>query len=377
MTVSRLLGIVPVKMFDSGQTFDLSLYGTLTDGFKFDPQSDVPMLSNRAFLQRQGVISSIASEVPGVFGLSSLESNPTPATGTGAGILSNIGGVARFFNNDPLDDKSVLLYSKPQPRAAGSYVGKPFSWFNFEAGGAVSFFLNPAAMNNNFHPAIGTLLNPTGVEVDMLVQFFEDEVFTSPGLLKTGAFATFVAGSSLLLSRLNGNPFYDNSLFASATLNHTTNILILFNSIVKEDATYLQQQLNLVTMDNPVLDAPFQNVGNPFIQTYRNGFIFPLATGGAGPTHQNHEIAVFNQDMTGYYLLDFAAMDAEADLQLNHGGGAPQVKIDPDGVIWFNSGDPTQQNKVLFSFSSGFNFPVYYLGSLQPITLPCFVDTMA
>lgn len=129
----------------------------------------------------------------------------------------------------------------------------------------------------------------------------------------------------------------------------------------------------------PVWDDPsLQNVMNGNLSGYtldiwKGGWIIKLGTNGTGPTGQPEEIAVTDPGMTTYNLLRFIPQDPAAQIVFNHASTFGwQVKVDPNGIVYFNSGAPADQLKILYSYSPiGFVYPqfVYKPGF---ISLPCF-----
>lgn len=129
----------------------------------------------------------------------------------------------------------------------------------------------------------------------------------------------------------------------------------------------------------PVFDDPtLQNVWNGFengytLDIWKGGWIIKLGAAGTGPTGQQNEIAVTDPGMTTYNLLRFIPQDNGAQTQLNHATSFGwQVKIDPNGVLYFNSGNTADQTKILYSYSPvNFFYPqfVYKPGF---ISLPCY-----
>lgn len=125
-------------------------------------------------------------------------------------------------------------------------------------------------------------------------------------------------------------------------------------------------------------DASLQNVMNGHgsgytLDIWPGGWIIKLGTGGLGPTGQPEEIAITDPGMTTYNLLRFVPQDNAAQVQFNHATTFGwQVKIDPNGVVYFNSGAPADANKVLYSYSPvRFLYPQF---AYTPgfISLPCY-----
>src|ERR1700722_12821357 len=87
MALSRLLGIIPIKMFGSGLETNFSSYGENYSSFNFSPQSDNPMLSNSMDITSFGVVSQFSSIVTAVGGLSSMVNDPLGQPAGGAGQI--------------------------------------------------------------------------------------------------------------------------------------------------------------------------------------------------------------------------------------------------------------------------------------------------
>ena len=377
MTVARLLGVVPVKMFDSGQVFDFSTFGANYSSWNFEGQSTAPMLYNGVSNSADGAVEHFSAEIMGVFGLSRMEYNQA---------AQPLGGQAQVYIDDTvyftgLGKVNPALYSKRMPRPTGNWTFKQFSYFDIPTAAPPTAFLRFGSGSGVIplmlagQPAIGALSNSSSDPAGLikLLQLLPngDNVFAST-LNGTPLVTLAAAASNLAVRNPRPGAQYDNYWFVSGTGLTPGCKAVSFKS-TDFDATLNIQSLS---MDNPTLDAVFQNIGIPNCKAYYNGFIFPLVVNGAGITKQYCEVCVFTYDMTGYYILALEAMDTISGVQLSRGTSIPQVKIDTDGIIWFNSGNALDIQHVLYSFSSGYNFPVYYLGSLQPIVIPCLIDSL-
>lgn len=373
MVLATLQGVIPVKMFDSGQTFDFSAYGPNYASWDFDAQSDQAMLNSFMEIPGFPILQAYSSEVMTVDGLNSMAYNPDDQSVGGYGA-SMIDGILSTIGPGSIDFSSY--YSKLRPMAPGIWNPNPVSSYAIATDFSDTSYTGPipmmlrgnkitGAISNSVHDITGSLIlvefTPNGAEnINQL--FVDNDIIRQ---LQSSPLGCRIPGF--------GKPA-DNCLYNGNNGTTTTNnSRFLWNSW--EPGSFF---LDSVNMDNPTLDALFQGeFGNfPYAKAYYNGFIFPLPTRGAGITKQNIEVCVFTNDMTGYYILLFQPQDAESETQLSRAGTVPQVKIDKDGIIWYNSGDGSDLSKVIYSFSSGYNFPVYYYGNLQPIILPCYVDTL-
>jgi len=125
--------------------------------------------------------------------------------------------------------------------------------------------------------------------------------------------------------------------------------------------------------DDPVLQAAWTTAPSYTLDIYKGGWIIKLGTAGAGPTGQPEEIALLDGGMTEYLLLRFQAQDNGAQTQLTRTSTFGwQVKVDPNGIAYFNSGAPGDSASVLYSYSPIlFLYPqfVYKPGF---ISLPCY-----
>lgn len=385
MPVSRFQGIVPVEMFDSGQTLIVNTYGPNYSPLNFDPQSDNPMLSNDANNPSVGTIANFSSVVMAALGgPSEMLINPV-AQPLGGHSQSYIDGIVSFIGLGP--GGLPAFYYKSQPRGPGNWNPSPFSWYGIgNITPAPSRFLpfgnagGQCPMMNRGKPVIGGFINNSTEGDGHIIHIASLTDF--PGI-NTNVFDTLLGGipfsyelNKLSCREATPGAVYDNYIYQPAVSiiegGPFPNSILSYNS---RDISTLNIQP--IMMDNPTLDAIFQGMSAPQAKAYNNGFTFPLVTHGTGPTRQFCEFCVFSKDFTQYYILQLIPMDAEASSQLLANSSGPQLKIDTDGVIWYNTGDGINQAKVLSSFSSGYNFPVYYFGNLQPITLPCFVDSMA
>ena len=379
MTVSKLLGVVPIKMFDSGQTLDYSSFGFNYANFQFEAQSTDPMLyslavNNGALL---GMPDNFASEIMGVLGASSMTVNPT-GLGIGGNAQTYIDGVV-YYDASLSSGKAALFY-KSQPRPSGNWNSLPFS--SYQLSDALDYHAAlPSCNGANTYPVMNVGKKAiaafwTAVPGDDPVGAFRMGYVTPGGLVPVarilGEPDFSIAGQWKISCRNPVETFgIDNYILCGGNPGNT--LIASYSSIDPAGSFNMQE----VTMDSMVLNPVFQILNNSEIKGYGKGFIAPLVVNGAGVTRQYCEVCVFLPDMSGYYILALEPMDAGAAAQLGRNSGIPQVKIDSDGIIWFNSGNIVDLHKILYSFSSGFNFPVYYFGNLQPITLPCFVDSMA
>lgn len=130
--------------------------------------------------------------------------------------------------------------------------------------------------------------------------------------------------------------------------------------------------------DDPTLQALWKGAGaNYRLDIWKGGWTIFLGSGGTGPTGQAEEIAIANPGLTTYNLLRFVPQDAGAQTMLRTATTFGwQVKIDPNGVLYFNSGAPAQSQQIAYSYSPtlfgapqfSFTPAVYQL----PCYTPCF-----
>lgn len=376
MTVARLLGVVPLKMFGSGLATDFSAYGTQYSSFSLDAQSDDPMLFNSMPITGYGVMSQFSSEVLAVGGLSSMVFNPL-AQPVGGAHQKYLDGTIWAVGVGPPSSGAPAIYYRDQPNAPGNWPSQPIS-FN-----PISNLIMPppARIDGDFGPInwqgeklIGFWCTSTGFPGNTLKLLGFNKGGTSIlGSIDSAALVAVLFNTNILFSRINTPGPYDNCMWSSIGLANPTPTRTLFNSGNLNGSMFIDP----MAMDNAALNAVFQVANSVNSSAFYNGFIFPLVVNGAGVTGQYCEVCVFTPDMSGYYILQLTPQDAVAAQQLSRTSGVPSVKMDSQGIFWFNSGHALDHNAALFSFSSGYQFPVYYFGNLNPITLPCFVDTMA
>jgi len=125
--------------------------------------------------------------------------------------------------------------------------------------------------------------------------------------------------------------------------------------------------------DDPVLEACWTGASLYSIQIFAGGFLVMLNAGGLGPTKQPYELAVVSKDMTTYNLMNLVPQDPTAQDQILEGatGTGWNVRIDPNGVVYFNNGDPTKRS-ILYSYSPiGFGYPQFQ-ADFKSFNLPCY-----
>lgn len=115
------------------------------------------------------------------------------------------------------------------------------------------------------------------------------------------------------------------------------------------------------------------NAGQYSIDVFKGGWLVTFFTNGSGPTKQPFEIAVIDPFWETYNLCRFMPQDNASGAQLTRTGHIDwQVKIDPNGVLYFNSGNASDAQHLAYSYSPvEFLYPdfVYTPGF---ITLPCY-----
>lgn len=110
---------------------------------------------------------------------------------------------------------------------------------------------------------------------------------------------------------------------------------------------------NNVVFDNPTLETAWNTASGWRIVPWKGGWIIILFTNRAGPTGQLYEIAVANPAMSSYNLINFVPQESTGATALNRTGAGFgwQVMIDPDGILWFNSGNGADNGLLWFSYS--------------------------
>jgi len=129
---------------------------------------------------------------------------------------------------------------------------------------------------------------------------------------------------------------------------------------------------------NPQFDnAAFQTLwtgGGPYVfqGQFQGGFVVTLPTNGSGPTGQRNEIAVIDPSFQKYWLLRFIPQSASGVTALARATGAWPIKISPDGILYFNSGNGADAGSLWYTYSPiPWGFPQF---SYTPGTykLPCY-----
>lgn len=212
---------------------------------------------------------------------------------------------------------------------------------------------------------------------DLSHNTYTDPLFGGPdftGNINTAAGA--ISGAQILNNRIvtprATDP--DNLTVITTTTGGAVNRGVLFNAAgLGVAGVPITSELHL---DNAGLDAIWSTNYDNKIQTWYNGYILNIPTGGAGPTSgQNSEVVVTNADFTQYYLVRLVPMDTASQNQLARSGATWQVKIDTDGILWFNSGANASPDasQMLYSFSRDFiGFPQITQIDIPPIVLPCW-----
>lgn len=129
--------------------------------------------------------------------------------------------------------------------------------------------------------------------------------------------------------------------------------------------------------DDIIFDDLFYYTSGPApysVSAYKGGWIFVFNTAGSGPTGQLQEVVITDAGMTFYNLVRFVPQDVDAVAALQATFVDPnwQVKIGPDGVLYFSTGRSTEPNYLAYSYSPiSFGYPqfIYTPGSF---TLPCY-----
>jgi hypothetical protein len=372
--ISQFAGFVPVPLFDSGlNTGQGSIWG-------FDNNSQDALISAGMQYANNNMSfpTKAFSTLLKVGGLSTINQG-------GGFEISRVNasywdGYLHGVNGSPLDASTMRHSYIPQLDQPSINPGSP--WGNVDytfpntpsgvgnIGGTLpgNYFGQPCTLSLVFNGQYPE--NPTPLySFNGLPSVSADPTFGTG--LHLGAISSWFAGTSTFSARMGiGNPWdCDNALFFGPGSDQNYPRLVKFNSL----SMSIQYQ-DTVHLDDPNLDPYFQTLNNA--GSWHGGFIVIMNTDGAGPTGQLSEVAVFTADMATYWLLAFEPQDelSYQQLTLNE---EYDVKIDTQGIIWLHSQSaPSFSGHVSFSFSTGFNFPVLYLGSLQPITLPCFVSTL-
>lgn len=384
MSVSQFQGVINVNMYDTHLAWDFSTYGAQYALFGFDDLSNNPLIvgAQAAWATQQTPDPfTMSAETPAVGGFSSVTLDPTNHQ-PGPSLIHSINDTLQNVESAQVQitvGGYVTHRWQGYPRPPGNYSS---NW-NYE-----QFFFNGPFCGSGvftygpFPGLFGTIKCVTSFVVrnqapgDFLPFWWFSggnsgnfQFGTPDRLLAVGAIANFLQGVSPLNNAVFGNVDFDNCMFTAANSHHG-NVRWLYNSI-----DWLKQRADTITLDNAGLETAFSTQGGGLTPWF-NGWNISLQTDGAGPTGNKYEHVVFTPDMTQYWCLKFIPEDAVAGVQLSRTSNIPNVKIDSEGIIWFNSGNPTDVRSLIYSYSTGFQFPSFYAGNLQPITLDCFVASL-
>lgn len=109
------------------------------------------------------------------------------------------------------------------------------------------------------------------------------------------------------------------------------------------------------------------------LDIFKGGWIVKFVTKGHGPTGQAVEVALCDPSMATYYLLRFIAQDVGAFTQLGRANVFTwQAKPDPNGVLYFNSGNGPDSQQILYSYSPTLFGAPQFSYTPQRYSLPCY-----
>lgn len=379
MLISQYQGVVKIPMFDSGQVFNFAGYPASFANFNFDNVSPMPLLITASVTPSQFTLQRHTSELMSVFGLSKMELNPTVVAVQNTSNVSYIDGYDVFYGLQGATSDPTVYFStigiKSHPRPNGNYstAGMFLSQFT---GTRMDTLYQPFPMNNNFQPIIGGFWTDLNFNINQLtISAPSGAVALRAGFSITdgtgNTITNLLSGASVLAARVNGqSPVYDNGFYVSCTggIHAHGAKYCLWSSFANQ---FLLDDLSL---NNASLNTIFQNpvAGNTNSFAYYGGYIHVLNTGGAGPSGTLFEFVLMSPDFSKWWLINLLPQDANTAAALQRGTNW-QLKIDSDGIFWFNSGAVADVNKVYYSYSQiPYSISVPYLGNLQPFTLPCF-----
>lgn len=380
MLISQYQGVIKIPMFWSGQVFNFAGYPPAFANFNFNLISPEPNLDSAAYTPSQFTLGQMQDEIMGVFGLSKLELNPTGGNVMNTSGVSDIDGYSVFYGLQGATLDPTVYYStigmKKHPRATGTYSTAGIFLTNFQ-GTRMSTLYQPLPMSKNFLPVIGGLYTNLAFDLyPITIAAPSGAVTFEAGSITDGTGNTvtnLLSGANILTARITNQPFLDNGLYVSCT-----------GGIHAHGAKYARWgsfamgvvNVDDLSLDNAALNAIFQNpiANNQISYGYYKGYIHVLKTNGAGPTGQLMEVVLMSPDFSKYWLLQFLPQDAQTAAALIAAPGTMwKVKIDSDGIVWFNSSNAVDVNTVYYSYSPiPYFIPVPYIGNLQPFELPCF-----
>ena len=357
--ISRYQGVVTVPLFDSGY----DLFGTPGLVLAFQNTSYGPLLAQDSVTGSSYNLTFARGLMPRVGGVSALCQIGTPGP-------NNAGPVTWFDNRLHLSSGEVtpqFLYEKFMLDDPGTYDGSNL-WNIIQ----VSADTNRGYISN-WLPCIWQ-----GYDAKMILYAVNSAVVINADVFIGNEFvgeASFpynygvgTAGVKFLINRLyqsqETGPF-DNCLLSTASTDGSPLYRVLWSSSYGNDCQ------TTLSLSDPALDVYFQACQD--FSIWQGGYVAILNTGGSGPTGQLAEVAVFNEDMSQYYLVKFAPQDADSEFQLSVNNGW-SISIDNQGVLWFTNGDvATSSYRLSYSYSPvSYPFHIVYPNNLEPINLPCF-----
>lgn len=380
-------GLVTVPLFTVPYALDTSLSA---NGFQL--MSQYPQIQGGNFFTGVGIVSQFRSGIPGP--ANTLSESITTGGGTGfdsvfdgqeAIAYSTFNGIA-----DPTFPNAWL--SVPQPQLNGNWSSlipqakmtpDPFFSYSQSTGpptGLLPYFglSAPPPLGPWMYgvavltPSLGPPLNWQGRYYNPQTQAAEEQTCFQLNYPFT-VYATSVAG------------YYQVPDFNSGLTVGLVDSTDITATVPRQVCAFKGQSFVSVApppinnytpiFDNPALENVWKPGGTGLykIDVFKGGWIITMFTNGAGPTGQLFEVAICDPFLTTYNLCRFVAQDARANAQLNRVSSVNwQTKIDPNGIMYFNSGNGADNNTVAYSYSPvEFLYPDF---SYTPgfINLPCY-----
>lgn len=375
-------GIINIPLFKPPYTPVNSVFSTVT----LQRQNSLwPQLNGGAFFDNTGLFTEFRLSIPGISNQSIINLGPGGGNQLGQRFF---GSFSWGYTEVGAQNGALVI---PQPNQAGTYTAagaffSPDTTFT----GAPNIGGDGADIGMNFFdPASGQLMpgyltddNPFGSAV------LTAHVFDYPGRnWHKYDTAGLPYGYSGGLSTANYFQVPDILLpgLTYALLDTTnpgpTGVIRQRYSYFMEPFTggpaNAQALMNPV-FDDPVLQAIWMGGAAYGIDVFAGGWIITFLTNGTGPTGQTYEIAVVDPGLFNYNLLRFVPTEATAVPALTRMGAGFgwQVKIDPQGILYFNSGNGADQSLLWYSYSPiPWPYPqfAYTPGSFNlPCYTPCY-----
>lgn len=339
----------------------------------FDKQAANPAISNRVLEDGAFNDTNVGALVCSITGLSAISLNPNLATGSPVPIAGYIGGYQCTVN---ASGGVFFLQMRPQPRAPGNYTLSRIT-VSIAAGvmpGTDVCGYNFGIASPQERP--GILWSGTGNPIFLWCAIFDGVSFLPYNAWTMGGnlFTWIWSGTTYYVQ----NPAADGWIYTFMSKNAShPNLGFRWTPTPFTPAAGGPDVLPSAVIpsfsDNVGLDTLFQDPTKYSILRWRGGFIVILQTNGAGPTGQTCEVAVCDNNFQTYNLLKFVPQEATGQVALNRPATRWTVKIDTDGILYFNSGSASDLTSIWYSYSPiPWAYPQLIYTPPPPLSLPCY-----